>query len=116
MKISFTHNQKIVKADLNQPIDISISAGDVKCFYSTDFRATPYNAEGFIGSVKQGAPVNFYDIQMNPHGNGTHTECLGHITENQEFVTDKLKTFHFVAKLVSVELHELKLLIYLRRP
>lgn len=108
MKINFRHNQKVVQADLNQPIDISIPVGDVRCFYSTEFKASPYTSGEFVGSVNKGAPVNFYDVEMNPHGNGTHTECLGHITENQEFISDKLKTFHFVAELASVELTKLE--------
>ncbi len=103
MKIQIEHKGKTLTADLSQPIDISISVGDVRCFYSTEFKATPYVSGEFIGSVNKGAPVNFYDVQMNPHGNGTHTECLGHITKKQEFVTDQLKNFHFLASLVSVE-------------
>jgi kynurenine formamidase len=103
MKIQIEHKGKTLTADLSQPIDISIPVGDVRCFYSTEFKATPYVSGEFIGSVNKGAPVNFYDVQMNPHGNGTHTECLGHITKKQEFVTDQLKNFHFLASLVSVE-------------
>ena len=108
MKIQLKHNGKTLLADLSQPIDISIPVGDVRCFYSTEFKATPYVSGEFIGSVNKGAPVNFYDVQMNPHGNGTHTECLGHITKKQEFVTDQLKNFHFLASLVSIELIKLE--------
>jgi len=108
VKIQLNHKGKTLHADLSQPIDISIPVGDVRCFYSTEFKATPYVSGEFIGSVNKGAPVNFYDVLMNPHGNGTHTECLGHITKKQEFVTDHLKEFHFIASLVSVELTKLE--------
>ncbi len=108
MRITLKHRGKTFKADLSQPIDISIPVGDVRCFYSTEFKATPYVSGDFVGSVNKGAPVNFYDVQMNPHGNGTHTECLGHITKKQEFVTDQLKNFHFMASLVSVDLTKLE--------
>ncbi len=99
-----SYKRQSYQCDLSKPLDISIPVGQVKCFYSTDFKKTPYQSGDFIGAVKEGAPVNFFDIQLNPHGNGTHTECLGHITLQQESVNDQLKQFHFVAQLVSVDL------------
>ena len=105
MKIVTTYNGSEYTCDLSQPIDISIPVGQVKCFHSTDFKALPYRSGDFIGSVKKGAPVNFFDITLNPHGNGTHTECLGHITSKQESINKVLIDFHFVARLISVDLH-----------
>ncbi|MEM0993926.1 MAG: cyclase family protein [Bacteroidota bacterium] len=104
MLIQLTHAGKNYQCDLAQPIDIAIPAGQVKCFYATDFEARPYVSGDFVGSVVAGAPVNFFDLQINPHGNGTHTECLGHITKQQELVNDHLQQFHFVAQVVSVAL------------
>ena len=101
-----TYQGKNYQCDLSKPLDISIPVGQVKCFYSTDFKVSPYTAGDFVGSVKAGAPVNFFDVQMNPHGNGTHTECLGHITLKQESVNDQLQQFHFMAQLVSVAFEE----------
>ena len=100
-----TYHGRTYCCDLTKPIDISIPMGQVKCFYATDFKTHPYVSGNFIGSVKAGAPVNFFDVQFNPHGNGTHTECFGHITKQQESINDHLKQFHFVAQLVSVPLH-----------
>ena len=42
----------------------------------------PVRGEGFVGAVAQGGSVNFREITFNPHGHGTHTECLGHITQD----------------------------------
>lgn len=108
MNITLSHRDITYTCDLSSPIDCSIPVGQVKCFHSTDFKATPYQAGDFIGSVKQGAPVNFYDVVMNPHGNGTHTECLGHITEAQESVNSALKQFHFMAGVLSIRITELQ--------
>ena len=102
MKITLTHHDTTYTCDLARPIDCSIPVGQVKCFHSTDYKATPYQAGDFVGSVAAGAPVNFYDVVINPHGNGTHTECLGHITHAQESVNDKLKQFHFIAGVLSL--------------
>ena len=102
MKIKITHNKHSYTANLNKPIDLSIPVGDVKCFYAPDLTMTPYQSGDFIGSVKHGAPVNFFNVAFNPHGNGTHTECMGHITKKQQSVNKHLKRFHFVCYLGSV--------------
>ena len=108
MKIITTYRDTQYSCDLSRPIDISIPVGQVKCFHATDYKAQPYVAGDFIGSVKNGAPVNFYDITMNPHGNGTHTEGLGHITKKQESINSVLKEFHFISQLISVKLKKTK--------
>ncbi len=102
MKLQLTHNKITYTCDTKNPIDISIPIGQVKCFYAKDYVVRPYIAGDFIGAVKEGAPINFFEVQMNPHGHGTHTECIGHITEKQESINEQLKQFHFIAQLVSV--------------
>jgi kynurenine formamidase len=37
----------------------------------------------WVGSVELGGSVNFTDLTLNPHGQGTHTECLGHVTRER---------------------------------
>jgi hypothetical protein len=37
--------------------------------------------------------TNFNTIQFNPHGHGTHTECLGHITRDFYSINQALKQF-----------------------
>lgn len=64
----------------------------------------PVRANGFVGAVSEGGSVNFRNIFFNPHGHGTHTECLGHITEEVYSVNQSLKQFFFTAKVISVEL------------
>jgi len=103
MKIQIKNKSKTYTADLSKPIDISIPIGQVKCFYAPDLELTPYKSGDFIGSVRSGAPVNFFNVFFNPHGTGTHTECLGHITKKQESVNQHLKEFHFLSQLVSVK-------------
>ncbi|HMR42752.1 MAG TPA: cyclase family protein, partial [Saprospiraceae bacterium] len=50
----------------------------------------------------QGGPVNFFNIKINPPGNGTHTECVGHIAREFFSINGSLKNFHFPAKLLTV--------------
>ena len=101
MKIKVDYQEGTYQADLTKPIDISIPYGQVRCFYAPPVVMQPFTDGNFIGSVKKGAPVNFYNVQLNPHGNGTHTECLGHITRKQESVNQQLKSYHHMAQPVS---------------
>ena len=102
MKIQLSYGGENYEADLGKALDISIPLGQVKCFYANDFEIAPYESGDFIGSVKAGAPVNFFNVKLNPHGNGTHTECLGHITVRQESLNDQLRQFHFVSYVISI--------------
>ncbi len=93
-------------ADLEAGYDLSIplcrGAEQVNCFYAPAYRAEPVVSGDFVGSREAGAPVNFFNVHINPHGNGTHTECVGHIAERQYAIHDCLKQFFFTAELVSV--------------
>ncbi|SDQ23343.1 cyclase family protein [Flagellimonas zhangzhouensis] len=106
MIASIKHNSRIYKIDLGNPIDISIpltgKEDNVNAWYLGPPTITAHKQDGFIGSVEDGAPVNFNDIWFNPHSHVTHTECLGHITEAFHSVNQKLKKFFFLAELVTV--------------
>ena len=92
--------------DLTNPIDISISMhsgfGQVNAWYAPPFRVSPVKMGDFVGSAKMGGSVNFMNFQCNPHGNGTHTECLGHIAKEDYFVNECVKEYFYLAELISV--------------
>lgn len=75
-------------ADLTRPADLSYplrhGAGNPKAWYVANPSFTPVRGDNFVGSVRMGGAVNFYNVQLNPHGNGTHTECIGHITPEHQ--------------------------------
>jgi len=106
MKINFKYKRKSYEVDLSKPIDLSIplipESKGPRCFYAPKFSAKPFKSGSFIGSVKEGAPVNFFNLKLNPHGNGTHTESVGHITKEQESINATLKKYHCMAQLMSV--------------
>lgn len=106
MIATISHQGEQFRVDLDQPIDISISiknTGDhVAAWYVGPPEIEPVVGDGFVGAVAQGGSVNFRNIFFNPHGHGTHTECVGHITPEIFSVNQEIKTFHFTAKLVSV--------------
>ncbi|MFK7787626.1 MAG: cyclase family protein [Crocinitomicaceae bacterium] len=92
--------------DTTQPLDISIalspSEENPRAWYVNPPTMEPVRTEHYTGSVKEGGAVNFRDITFNPHGHGTHTECLGHITREVHSVNNVLTNFFFKAKLVSI--------------
>lgn len=93
------------KADLLKPIDIGITPntkGNLNCFYAPELSVFPYENGDFVGDTRLGSPVNFMNIHCNPHGNGTHTECVGHISEERFNLPDCVHDFHFVSRLVTV--------------
>ena len=87
MICQFMWNGEAHQADLGQAIDLSlVLAGNGKAnsfsMVRGDPKMVPVRGEGFVGAVAEGGSVNFRDITFNPHGHGTHTECLGHITQD----------------------------------
>ncbi|MBI5916306.1 MAG: cyclase family protein [Bacteroidetes bacterium] len=106
MKITIEHRGKQYTADLARPLDISIplreGPGNPNCFWAPPVDVEPVVAGSFIGSTAQGGPVNFVNIRLNPHGNGTHTECVGHIAKEKFTIHQCLTRFHFLAKLVTI--------------
>jgi arylformamidase len=94
------------QANLAHPLDIALplnpeGEGPI-AFYAPAFRAEAVRAGTFIGDTGQGGVVNFKNVFINPHGNGTHTECVGHISKEPFSITHCLRTFHFPARLVTV--------------
>ena len=106
MKAIIQHSQGTFAVDLSKPLDISIplraSKNNVNAWYIDEPEIKPVKLKKYVGSVKQGGAVNFNDIYFNPHAHGTHTECVGHITEELHSINQNLKTFFFLAELISV--------------
>lgn len=92
--------------DTKEGIDISIPLTNDNqnpiAWYVDPPQFEPVRANGFVGAVAEGGSVNFRTIVFNPHGHGTHTECLGHITTEVYSVNQSLKTYFFTAKVVTV--------------
>jgi kynurenine formamidase len=92
------------RADLSKPIDLSIplKPGQSSAWYVNDIKIEPVRTDAFTGSVAEGGSVNFRNISFNPHGNGTHTECPGHITAEVYSVNQAIKTYFSIAQLISI--------------
>src|SRR6187431_180369 len=71
-------------------------------FFAPMYEASPHKAGDWIGDTREGSPVNFFNLRINPHGNGTHTECVGHISKERYSVHQTLADGFWVAQLISV--------------
>ena len=97
--------------DFSSPLDISIPLSEanhshVAAFHLPDLKSEVVRAGGFTGSVAEGGSCNVNNIFFSPHGNGTHTECIGHITKEKYSVNDCLKDYFFSALLISIAPHK----------
>ncbi len=94
--------------DLSKPIDISIPLTNTDenpiAWYIDKPVIEPVIFGDWIGKISEGkSSTNFNNIFFNPHGHGTHTECLGHITREFYSINQCLKQFFFMAELISVQ-------------
>ncbi len=106
MKAVIHANSRTYTIYVDKPIDISIplraSKDNVNAWYLPPPKIYPVKLKNWTGSVKSGAAVNFNHIEFNPHAHGTHTECVGHITEEPHSINSSLKQFLFVSEVITV--------------
>ncbi len=106
MTATILYKSKKYQIDLTQPIDLSIplsaSKNNVNAWYLDPPTIEPVVNDGHVTSVKSGACINFNSIYFNPHGHGTHTECVGHITEKVHSINKNLKQFFFMSEVITI--------------
>lgn len=100
-------HSKTVTVDLSKPLDISLPLKATEenpiAWYLDAPKIYPVTEGNWIAKVSEGASVNFNSITFNPHAHGTHTECVGHITKDFISVNEQLKTYFFLAQVISVK-------------
>ncbi|MCG2610045.1 cyclase family protein [Flavobacterium sp. SM15] len=107
MKATIKHQDIIFEINLSQPIDISLPLSNTDqnpiAWYIEKPEIEPVRFGDWVGKVSEGSSsTNFNNIFFNPHGHGTHTECLGHITREFYSINQSLKQFFFTAEVISV--------------
>lgn len=92
--------------DLRCQIDISIpvtESSPVNAFSLPPAVFTPFRAGTFVGSVEEGGPLRCDVVTFAPHGNGTHTECVGHIAGRQYTLLQCLRNTLNIAQLITTD-------------
>lgn len=106
LKIQLEKFGREFHVDLNKGIDISIPLdfhGEQPNTYGVPFAdAKAYEDGVFIGDTRRGGSCNFEEYKLIPHCNGTHTECIGHISLERISVHTLLTEGLIPAVLVTV--------------
>ena len=84
MKARIANGAGELTVDLAHPVDLSLRlefhGAQPRHFGAPPAHAEPYAVPGFSGSVVSGASCNCEVLTLIPHCNGTHTECVAHLT------------------------------------
>ena len=107
MIISVQLNNQFYKIDAANPLDIAIplnfTGTQPNTFGVKKARSKPCETGELVGDTRRGGSCNFEQIKFIPHCNGTHTECVGHLTNERISVHDCLHDSFIPATLISVE-------------
>jgi len=106
MQAKITIDQIEYSVDFTKPIDLSIpvvsSEQNPVAWYLDAPKIEPVKEGKWVAAVAQGSVVNFNNVYLNPHAHGTHTECVGHITEKVYSINEHLKNFMFKAQVITL--------------
>jgi kynurenine formamidase len=76
-----------LRIDLAQAVDLALPlefhGAQPRHFGAPPATAEPLRLGDFEGAVARGASCNCEVITLTPHCNGTHTECVGHLTRER---------------------------------
>jgi kynurenine formamidase len=80
--------------DFSKPIRISVPLTrdnrNPQAYFLPPALIVPISSGDFVGDVSAGGSCNCDMLTLAPHGNGTHTECVGHISADRVFIKDTL--------------------------
>ncbi len=106
MKAEVEIGNKKYNVDFSKGIDISIPLnfnGVQPNTYGVGRASSkPFQDGNFIGDTRKGGPCNFETYSFTPHCNGTHTECIGHITDERIDILSSLNEEMIPATLISI--------------
>lgn len=106
MEAILEYNGQSLVVDFSAPIDISLplcsGKGNVEAFYLPSPNFSPFRYGNTVLSTREGGGCNCEVLTIAPHGNGTHTECVGHISQEVITINQCLKEFVFFAELVTI--------------
>lgn len=106
MIFSIQIGNQTYKMDAASPLSLAIplrfNGAQPNAYGVEKASSKPCEAGEIVGDTRRGGSVNFEQYKFIPHCNGTHTECVGHITHERISVHDCLKDAFILARLISV--------------
>jgi kynurenine formamidase len=95
------------RADVGSPVSIAIpldfEGPQPSCFDAPRAESRPLRAGPFVGDTRADGSCNCEVLTLAPHCNGTHTECVGHVTLDRVAVSERVPGGFSLARLVTVE-------------
>lgn len=91
----------------NLAIRLEFDGPQPNAFFLEPARSVAVEAGDFVGDTRLGGSANCADVHLNPHGNGTHTECVGHIVDEPVAVGELATTPLVPAVVLTVQPVEL---------
>jgi hypothetical protein len=101
MRMNGIFKEKTEFTDLSIPI--RFNGPQPNAFGVAAAVSTACEAGTFVGDTRRGGSCNFEEVTIIPHCNGTHTECVGHITDVRIAVIDCLKDVFVRAQVVTID-------------
>lgn len=106
MKLACQIAGKVYGVDLAKPIDLAIplcfNGAQPNHFDAPAAAAQPFASGAFIGDTRRGGSCNVEEYRLIPHCNGTHTECVGHISHQRISLHRLLQNAFIPATLITV--------------
>ena len=83
-------------------IPLAFDAPQPNFFGAPQAASHPLTAGSFVGDVRRGGSCNCATYTVTPHCNGTHTECVGHISHQRIAIRDVAIPVHAIARLITL--------------
>jgi len=98
------------RANSARHIDLSIPVSfqdeGPSAFGAPPASARTVETERFTGDTRRGGSCNVREYRFTPHCHGTHTECVGHIVDQEVLVAELLGDALIPATLISLTLEK----------
>ncbi len=100
-------NGESLRVDTDHAVDLSIplefGGPQPNHFDAPAATASPLESGTFVGDTREGGSCNCETLSLVPHCNGTHTECVGHVTDDRVAVNSIAPAELLPAALITVE-------------
>lgn len=108
MKFSIEYKNIDYSVNLSNFYSLALGFGpdaeNPNAFHINPAEITPIRVGDFVGCVAEGGSANCEIVTYCAHGNGTHTECVGHIAKERIYVSDCQFSPNMLAQVISVDL------------
>jgi arylformamidase len=82
---------------------LDFKGAQLRCFSAPAASSKALQTADFTGRVERGGSCNCNVLTLTPHANGTHTECVGHLTAQPLDVYKVIPQRLLIATLLTVE-------------